>query len=155
MKRTIVFARVCPVHFGLQFSTRDHQPSGHVHFPIDIIRVSELRGKVRACPGRSPARTDGSRNTLPILRGAAARPRGSVPSQIFPSPASKETRWRSLIRARPNQRNSKASAARSFAVQDLATADLAGVMRINEPNGVNATEFSSIWICMCEFPCWV
>ena len=44
-----------------------------------------------------------------------------------------------------NQRKSKASTARSFAIQDLPLLTLlAGLMRITEPNGVRVAEFSSI-----------
>jgi hypothetical protein len=44
-----------------------------------------------------------------------------------------------------NQRKSKASAARSFAVQDLARLmTLIEFLRLNEPNGVSATERSSM-----------
>src|SRR6516164_9857686 len=42
------------------------------------------------------------------------------------------------------QRNTKASTARSFAVQDLPRLALTGPMRTSEPNGVRVTEFSSI-----------
>jgi len=42
------------------------------------------------------------------------------------------------------ERNTKASTARSFAVQDLPRLALTGLMRISEPNGVRVTEFSSI-----------
>src|SRR6516225_12314816 len=42
------------------------------------------------------------------------------------------------------QRNTKASTARSFAVQDLPRLALTGLMRTSEPNGVRVTEFSSI-----------
>jgi len=46
---------------------------------------------------------------------------------------------------RINQRKSKASTARSFAIQDLPLLTLlAGLMRITEPNGVRVAEFSSI-----------
>jgi hypothetical protein len=127
MKWTIVVASGLTSSFW-RFNSAAGIINPHVYFPIDVIRMSELRGKVRARPGRSPARSDhGSRNNLPILRGAVARPRGSVPSQIFPSSASKETRWQTLIRARPNQRNSKASAARNFAIQDLVLVGLFGL----------------------------
>jgi len=44
-----------------------------------------------------------------------------------------------------SQRKSKASTARSFAIQDLPLLTLlAGLMRITEPNGVRVAEFSSI-----------
>jgi hypothetical protein len=44
-----------------------------------------------------------------------------------------------------NPPKSKANAARSFAVQDLAgPLTLIGFMRLNEPNGVSVTEPSSI-----------
>jgi len=44
-----------------------------------------------------------------------------------------------------NPPKSKANAARSFAVQDLARPlTLIGFMRLNEPNGVSVTEPSSI-----------
>jgi hypothetical protein len=51
-----------------------------------------------------------------------------------------------------NQRKSKASTARSFAVQDLPRLTLTGLMRISEPNGVRVAEFSSIWTSMTRFP---
>ena len=43
-----------------------------------------------------------------------------------------------------NQRKSKASNARSFAVHDLPRLTLTGLMRTSEPNGVRIAEFSSI-----------
>jgi len=49
-----------------------------------------------------------------------------------------------LVCAGFNQRKSKASTARSFAVQDLPRLTLTGLMRISEPNGVRVAEFSSI-----------
>src|SRR6516165_4641029 len=42
------------------------------------------------------------------------------------------------------ERNTKASTARSFAVQNLPRLALTRLMRISEPNGVKVTEFSSI-----------
>ena len=42
------------------------------------------------------------------------------------------------------ERNTKASTARSFAVQNLPRLALTRLMRISEPNGVRVTEFSSI-----------
>ena len=42
------------------------------------------------------------------------------------------------------ERNTKASTAGSFAVQDLPRLALTGLLRISEPNGVRVTEFSSI-----------
>jgi hypothetical protein len=49
-----------------------------------------------------------------------------------------------FIRAGRDQRNSKASIARTFAIQDLALLTLVGLIRITEPNGVKVAEFSSI-----------
>src|SRR6516162_8964440 len=51
-----------------------------------------------------------------------------------------------------NQRKTKASTARSRAVQDLPRLTLTGLMRISEPNGVRVAEFSSICTSMTLFP---
>src|SRR5262250_2437096 len=109
--------------------------------------MSELCGKVQGRSGCGPGRADyRSRNNLRLLRWPAAWSPGSVHSKIFPGPASKTVRWQTLILFAPDasQRNSKASTARSVAVQDLPRLTLVGLMRVSEPNGVRVAKFSSI-----------
>jgi hypothetical protein len=56
----------------------------------------------------------------------------------------RNTAQQALYCAGRNQRKSKASTARSFAVQDLLLLTLAGLIRISEPYGVRVAELSSI-----------
>jgi hypothetical protein len=128
VKWTNVFNSALTRSFGASLPAPGSRHLAHDYFPIDIVRVSALRGNIRGGSSGSRSRTDRRpRDNMRELRRSADGSCGAVPSQIFLDRASETARRQSLKTQTPKSAEQQSKQPAQLCRPRLSTARLGWV----------------------------